>query len=1257
MEGAAPAAAIGTSRDFTPGTNLYRARQLHDLGIAYGQKYRRTRVLGDITKAIQILQECLDLTPYDHIDRAGRLHDIGIGYADRYRILRALDDLEASIQNIQESLAITPHDSPHRARRLQDFGLVYKDKFNRTRAPDDLEISIRQYQEALDLTPQNSPDRARRLHDLGVVYRDRFNLTESLNDIETSIQLCQEALILTPQNKPDQIGQRQDPTFHAARTQVDPFKLPAVVKHETDPKHQQVEASISSIASPQLSAQVFSVGPSQIPSITTRSDDLSSKDKEQTLHDDTSSVYSSESHIPEASKKGSIEVLAEILAQRILSSKAPRAEKYKIVTKLPDLLKAFAVRLGYDNSDNNKMYLDTMVFVRKHRQKITESIAVQLKDHDDMYEVDQIQKPNVNVPEMSLNDRMHHWNVTESENNKEEWEDIEWPPEITPSERENNDLEAYTKLVLESSHLDWLLRKLDRELEFEVLGREHMNKIARFIIAQHAGNERLVRRRRPETLRLAFTFMWIQLIFNSSVEKLWARGYDKDDIVSVATLDQALVLTGTASDAVATTIGEYLNMIWFGRGTHVIDLIKEALLSPGITKEKRSDDVELTACMQESQVSIECKGELYAIAEVAEILGWLASVFSPSSGEGNHLIGPSISWIEKDEAKSFDNYTHYHIGSSSQRVEDEPSSGCWYGMFEHVAIIEGYPIPRRNGTGIGLELSLYMIAKLLRTNHTTIRNGSLAIREYSHALFPTSRSDNIIRWHYIYDADGANMPYWKAHSRSVHNLLTSDLPHHKHFVGWCSKANTIAGAPGDHYDVKRSDLPIPSAGLLLDSFNITGSQFIGGQVNIKFGIRRPALHIAADGFAQKIIALRQHYVVLWDHEDKRGWLVDGLSALLHLLRTSLLASSKDNFNQDLFCLDLNEDVDEPDGTYPDAALRFFFQNKGLHPNMKLKIYPGEDEKNGYLILDQVKHICAVLQDIIDQQHKIATKDGVAFTTSLRQNLLGWDFVNIATDHDFYEPYSVNLSYRGAAWVDLIRSIRAVVLFGRGFGEIIQPAKTDSEALCEHWSKLPKHEYYLATYASTLNSIIKRYGKSDTTHTKLTNDLVWHSPSTAFGFCSCQRPSSQGKHSDFTQVIWPVRLQNLLPKTIPTSLNIDGAIIFGQNKRFPWYWPNKGDPCKKKPSPSSPVIVSRDTDGNSSEATLALRSTPSSSVGISKETSQTSTDFENDSLQQSSQGTPQTGVDSMKHSGQQTSRLQRLAVAVHMKPKPKPPPSR
>jgi hypothetical protein len=36
--------------------------------------------------------------------------------------------------------------------------------------------------------------------------------------------------------------------------------------------------------------------------------------------------------------------------------------------------------------------------------------------------------------------------------------------------------------------------------------------------------------------------------------------------------------------------------------------------------------------------------------------------------------------------------------------------------------------------------------------------------------------------------------------------------------------------------------------------------------------------------------------VLWDEEEKRGWLANGTSALLHLLRTSLEYNKTDKFN-------------------------------------------------------------------------------------------------------------------------------------------------------------------------------------------------------------------------------------------------------------------------------------------------------------------------------------------------------------------------
>lgn len=56
----------------------------------------------------------------------------------------------------------------------------------------------------------------------------------------------------------------------------------------------------------------------------------------------------------------------------------------------------------------------------------------------------------------------------------------------------------------------------------------------------------------------------------------------------------------------------------------------------------------------------------------------------------------------------------------------------------------------------------------------------------------------------------------------------------------------------------------------------------------------------------------------------------------------------------------------------------------------------------------------------------------------RRYLKGWDFRDLATLRDPLYPRATELTAGGKSWIDFIRSIRAVTLFGRGFDEIIQP---------------------------------------------------------------------------------------------------------------------------------------------------------------------------------------------------------------------------
>src|ERR1700712_2570685 len=95
------------------------------------------------------------------------------------------------------------------------------------------------------------------------------------------------------------------------------------------------------------------------------------------------------------------------------------------------------------------------------------------------------------------------------------------------------------------------------------------------------------------------------------------------------------------------------------------------------------------------------------------------------------------------------------------------------------------------------------------------------------------------------------------------------------------------------YDVHSSGLPESSPGFVLHGIIISGGKFVTDGVQIAVGIKDKALHVSREGYVPKLKWISTKSVVLWDEEEKRGWLVNGASALLHLTRASLELNKTD----------------------------------------------------------------------------------------------------------------------------------------------------------------------------------------------------------------------------------------------------------------------------------------------------------------------------------------------------------------------------
>jgi hypothetical protein len=334
-------------------------------------------------------------------------------------------------------------------------------------------------------------------------------------------------------------------------------------------------------------------------------------------------------------------------------------------------------------------------------------------------------------------------------------------------------------------------------------------------------------------------------------------------------------------------------------------------------------------------------------------------------------------------------------------------------------------------------------------------------------------------------------------------------------------------------------------------------------------VRHISPHFIRDVYEQKLMWIEKKYVVLWDEKTKRGWLVNGTSALLHLIRMSLRLYKKGNYSDGLLFDESR--MHDATGHEPASAAKVL-KDEG---NRKLEVWRGKSEelkeeewkrpagqevstsrkrkRSSYLFENLVEQKWSVLELLIESHKQPATLNGINLKLRVRKHLEGWDFEDLAGESD-PEPRVATLKAVGYGWVDFVRSIKAITLFGCGFGDIIMPSK--DERICPQWSQLPKGEYHLAASMFDMNNIMSRSRKTHDKSIEVVHGLLWHSPTDPFIRCNCQRHENSGaspepptKHHNPVQALFPKR-SILYPRPRkPENLNNSGAVIFGHTRSW------------------------------------------------------------------------------------------------------------
>lgn len=908
--------------------------------------------------------------------------------------------------------------------------------------------------------------------------------------------------------------------------------------------------------------------------------------------DDTRTVYSDTLSFPALKIQRYISELADDLFRKLRSEQLDIHTVEKITRILPELLRAFALKVGHNAP--SQLHRDIMIFVHRYRSEIVGLIndrysgekevlsdAHSLDLEKDFPEESLSNKHDHEHDKMPLEDLMSNWyqtledpeagrfpepNFNETsvddlgnQDSTEEVaeEEIENAGDVGDEEIKMPELSAYRDFILTAPAYEWLLSRLRREFLLAPAEPNHMEAIRREIIKSLPSSHKLSRQKSAEAYKMTFVIEWDPIAFIK--EQLYKE--EPDEAVEIA-----ITLTGSAREAQALTCVQYMCQVWPLVGEHTIRLVKDAVRSgPGQRyTRKLPDDTKLTAWIQESKYLVEVIGIGDSIAEIGEQLAWLGAALRSSPEElGVAYYTPFISDISVDTAP------HQVSGTSSYpglfcKIDFqlqgkgeylEPSNGqCWHGIFKNPVVVKGYPIRQRSEPNTGLEIPLHIMAGLARTQRINSFNKMLCIKGFSTMLVPVKHNRDLLIWHLLYNRDGDRISYLENAIPYMENISIFDLKTARHILGWCSAVKYYAGAADAAYTIDRSRLPRPYGGCVLEEISVSGGRVITGSFMFAIGDKDTPFHVLRNGYVFKLKWISKKFVVLWDQEDKRGWLINGTSALLHLLRASLEYDRNSNF-KDVFLFKQEEMKEASEPHQAHSAIKVLLNSM----NKNLKIYP---DKAGYIRLeDRVEHFFDILEKIIDYQVSIAGPSGVKMKSMPRSLLEGWDFKDLATDQDPIYPCVAILNVMGKSWVDFTRAIHAITLFGRGFGEIMQPADT---SVCTHWAKLPKDGYYLAIGISDLKEIMDMYGDQYTNPMRLNHNLIWYNQD---GILECQC-RSRTEHSELIQVLLPSNLCNHLSTKSPVQLDDRGAVIFGHNMNFKWFWKDTGDPEERDPlSPS------------------------------------------------------------------------------------------
>ncbi|KAI4955907.1 hypothetical protein J4E91_000116 [Alternaria rosae] len=455
---------------------------------------------------------------------------------------------------------------------------------------------------------------------------------------------------------------------------------------------------------------------------------------------------------------------------------------------------------------------------------------------------------------------------------------------------------------------------------------------------------------------------------------------------------------------------------------------------------------------------IEALGGPYMISEFAEQISWLATVLRVSPLQGTvAVLSPrmTISPVEtsyKQSPKEMSVTAELDFDVQDIQWTSTSAQGtCWTRLFANPILVSGYPILRKSTPATGLETSLSIMASIVQAHQIVRIENKIVMKGFNSLVVASAVDGGSILWHAFTSSKPEDrISYFDCRieesiSNKEESPLLRSLGDFRHIIGWCSEVTELCGHPQAELSISTSGaIPCP-AYTAIDRVYVEGGFYVIGGVNARINQReQPVIFGETRNYSEVFEWVADQFVAFYDVTDRRGWLVDGASALLHLVRMSLqLEETKlESTYHWVFEKDkLEEDWTNFNGRAASIRTLKSWKNRALPLYIKNQTFSNGRPMNTYSTFgDRVDKVLHSLELLIEHQNRIATESGVKVSQTLdtRKGILGFDVLDLVKSRPQCVPRIERFSSGDTSWVSLLPAIGVLTIFGKGFGDLICP---------------------------------------------------------------------------------------------------------------------------------------------------------------------------------------------------------------------------